>query len=116
MPEGMGTIGDGVAGAVRSARRKKGLTQEQLAEAVGSTPEIVSRIESGATVATLETFTELARALEFDVVKTLGLKIQVRKISFERTRRKAEVMTALEGLSDAWLADLAAITELFSRS
>ncbi|AUH43053.1 helix-turn-helix domain-containing protein [Streptomyces sp. CMB-StM0423] len=54
---------DGSTGArLRGFRRRRGLTQEQLAEAAGLSPGVVKKIERGGT-ARVETYHALARAL-----------------------------------------------------
>lgn len=110
----MATIGERIAAAVRGGRRKKGLTQEKLAEAVGLTPESVSRIENG-TTASLETFVELVRVLDLDAHKVLGLKEAARAVSGDRLRRETETIALIEALPDSRLADIAAIAELFAK-
>lgn len=52
-----------VADAVRLARSQKGMTQEQLAKAVGVDRVTVARLESGATKATVETLSKLCGVL-----------------------------------------------------
>ena len=49
--------------ALRAAREKQGLTQEQLAVAAGSTAATISRLEGGVRPPTLETVSKLATAL-----------------------------------------------------
>ena len=110
----MGTIGERIGAAVRAARRKKGLTQEGLAEKVGLTPESVSRIENG-TTASLETFVELARVLELDTGRVLAIKMPGRSVSMDRLRLEAETVADLLTMDDRRVADIAAIAALFAR-
>lgn len=49
------------------ARRKRGLTQDQLAELTGIDQADISRIEAGAANPTLETLAAVAVALEVDL-------------------------------------------------
>lgn len=49
---------------VRRIRKKEGLTQEQLAEAVGITPPFCAQIESGARSASVDTLYRIAEALD----------------------------------------------------
>jgi transcriptional regulator with XRE-family HTH domain len=48
---------------VRAARRERGMTQEQLAEAAGIHPTFVSNLERGYRVATIVTLVRVARGL-----------------------------------------------------
>ena len=49
---------------VRECRKRKQLTQEQLAEIVDISPSFLGHIERGSRVASLETFARLCNALE----------------------------------------------------
>jgi transcriptional regulator with XRE-family HTH domain len=51
------------AANVQRLRRKKGLTQEQLADAAGFSPRYIRRLESGEVDATLRTLARVASAL-----------------------------------------------------
>jgi transcriptional regulator with XRE-family HTH domain len=51
-----------LAGAVIGARRRAGLTQEQLARKMGTTQPVVARLESGNTRPSLRTLERLAEA------------------------------------------------------
>lgn len=55
------------AQALLQAREGRGLTQEQLAAAAGSTFSTISRLERGLVVPTLSTINKLAQALDMDV-------------------------------------------------
>jgi transcriptional regulator with XRE-family HTH domain len=52
---------------LRKIRRAKDLTQEQLAEAVGITPEFLSNLERGVNGPSFDTLQKLADVLEVDV-------------------------------------------------
>jgi len=51
-----------LAGAVIEARRRAGLTQQQLARKMGTTQPVVARLESGSTSPSLRTLQRLAEA------------------------------------------------------
>ena len=51
-----------LAGAVVEARRRAGLTQQQLARKMGTTQPVVARLESGRTSPSLRTLGRLAEA------------------------------------------------------
>jgi transcriptional regulator with XRE-family HTH domain len=76
---------------VRSARRRAGLTQEQLAEEVDKAVETISNIERGHSQAGLETLEELSKALKTPLIYFFegyrpGLRI---------SRRRAEAQQQL---------------------
>jgi transcriptional regulator with XRE-family HTH domain len=52
-----------VAESVRAARRRAGLTQDELASRIAKTPESISNIERGQQTPSLETLAALAREL-----------------------------------------------------
>lgn len=52
---------------VREARRRAGLTQEELARRVGTTQSAIARIERGRTAPSLERLRELVRACGLDL-------------------------------------------------
>ena len=49
---------------IQSARRETGLSQEQLAEAIGKSPSAISTIETGKRGASLETLIHIANVLQ----------------------------------------------------
>ena len=55
-------------------RQARGLTQVQLAQAIGSTQRIISRLETIAEHPTVPLLVELARALKISADELLGLK------------------------------------------
>ncbi len=57
-----------IAGRVRAQRKKRGLTQQQLADLTGIRRPNIARLEGGAHAASLETLERLAAALETTVV------------------------------------------------
>jgi transcriptional regulator with XRE-family HTH domain len=52
---------------VESARKRKGLTQAELARVVGVQPPQISRIESGSKGVSTETLVAIAEALDIDL-------------------------------------------------
>ncbi|MFT3819062.1 MAG: helix-turn-helix transcriptional regulator [Rubrivivax sp.] len=58
--------------ALRDARLAKAMTQGQLAEAVETDPETISRFERGATLPSLARLLVLAEALDVTVASLLG--------------------------------------------
>jgi transcriptional regulator with XRE-family HTH domain len=56
-------------------RQARGLTQVQLAEAIGATQRIVSRLETVAEYPTVPLLVEFARVLKVSADELLGLKV-----------------------------------------
>ncbi len=105
-----------LSGQLRSARRKAGLTQDQLAEQIGRTGEAVSNIERGKSLPALDTLLAISKALgvplrEFFPVGSFDDDVSPNRLKFE-----AEAMTSLRGLSDSQLqvalAQIKALGEL----
>lgn len=59
---------NGLIQSLQTARKKKGLTQRQLAQAVGLPQGHISRIENGKTDIRLSTLIEMARVLDQELL------------------------------------------------
>lgn len=87
---------------VKLARQARGLTQAQLAEAIGKAFETVSNIERGKTAPSFETLHQIAIGLDlplrdfFDEEEDAGL-------STLRLRLSEQLQTLSRGMSDAQL-------------
>lgn len=57
---------------IREARRRTGLTQQELAERLGTTQSVVTRWETGQRSPTLETVVRAVRACGLDLTVTVG--------------------------------------------
>ena len=53
----------GVSERIKIARKERYMTQRELAEAVGCSPQYISAVENAAKIPTLETFVAIATAL-----------------------------------------------------
>jgi transcriptional regulator with XRE-family HTH domain len=80
-----------VPGRIRSLRRKRGLTVETLAAAVGIHKGHLSRIETGDKAPSLATLEAIARALEIGMAELFGEKADAGDVVV--VRRKARVVT-----------------------
>lgn len=82
------TAMESFAANVQRLRRKLGLTQEQLADAVGFSPRYISRLESGEVDATLRTIARVAAKLEVPAAALLRVsRLPEPKPGRPRTRR-----------------------------
>jgi len=74
-----------LADEVLMLRKRRGITQKELAEKVGTTQAVVSRLENASVKASLETIVKLAEAL--DAV------VDVRLIPLEQVRKEPDDLT-----------------------
>ncbi len=109
----MSDLAHRIAEAIRRARRRKDMTQEELAEAIGLQPESVSNIERGSVVPTLDTFSKLVSVLGLDVVKLFEAKPVERKVTAKRQRLEDDVRDIVEGLDDARVRDVMILARAF---
>ena len=90
---------------VKSARRKAGLTQEGLAEAVGKAVETISNIERGHSLTGLETLEQIAKVLRSPLVYFFEGYQPERRVS----PRRAHLQQRLAEVSEKMPDDQAAI-------
>lgn len=78
---------------IQVTRRKRGLTQNSLAQKVDLTPKYISNIECGEKVPKLETFVAIANALEVDANSLLQdvLTVSTAIIGTELSKQLAEL-------------------------
>jgi len=91
---------------VAAHRRRRGMTQVALAEAVGLSVDMITRVEGGGTGVRFPNIAGLAKALEVDPAELFTPELP--KGALQR-KALADVTTRLAGLSDsdlAWIADL----------
>ena len=63
---------------IKLARKKKGLTQEALAEIIDKSPSYISYIETGRKQLSLETLVDIANTLEVSADDLLSFNIEFR--------------------------------------
>lgn len=74
---------------IRSARKRAGLTQDELATRISKSPESVSNIERGAQLPMLDTLSDIARVLDAPLTELLAAP--ERGISAGRLRLESEL-------------------------
>lgn len=89
---------------VKSARREKGLTQEQLAEKIGKAVETLSNIERGAALTGLETLAQIAQVTDKPMVFFFEQSDESGSMSRKRLEAEDELRLQAKGLSDKELA------------
>jgi len=89
---------------VKSARRRAGLTQEQLSEAVSKAVETISNIERGHSLTGLETLEQIAKALNSPLGHFIEGYRPERRSSRRRASLQQAVLDASDKLSDDQLA------------
>ena len=93
---------------VAANRRRRGLTQEQLAEAADISSDMVAKIEAGASGARFPVIERLAAALQVDPAELFTTELPSGAI---RDRAFLEMSTRLAGLSGPDLTWLSRIVE-----
>lgn len=100
-----------VALRIRTIRKRRGLSQEDMAALINRSPDTISNLERGVSVPTYETLDELAK----------GLKVPLADFFLDdeaETVARAEVMARLTDaarqLDDGMLATAAAIMEVLA--
>ena len=88
-----------LAEQVRSLRRAKGLTQDQLAAEIGRTTEAVSNIERGKSLPAIDTLIAISRALDIPV-RDLFPEAGGEETNPKRLRLEAQMASALRSLTD----------------
>lgn len=87
-------------------RRRRGLTQEALAEAAAASPDTVAKIEVGATGARFPVIERLATALDIDPAELFTMEISAGPV---KRGTFAEISITLAQLSESdlvWVRDL----------
>jgi len=92
---------------IRSLRKARGLSQEQLAELAGTSPKYLSRIETGRENPTLDLFLRLAQGLKVDLYEIFQFEHE--GDTPRRLRKKLESLVA--AAKDEDLARLTRVLE-----
>jgi len=85
---------------IKLVRRRRNLSQEELAERIDRTPEAVSSIERGRTLPNFVTLERLGRALDVPVHEFFDIGPQTDE-NPRRNRLIAELVEVVRSLSDA---------------
>ena len=91
---------------IRNQREELGLSQDQLADIVGTSRKAVSRYETGDREMGITFFTQYADALETDPMKLLPNRFQNKE---KPTEKQKELLEMTAGLCDADLEILIAM-------
>jgi transcriptional regulator with XRE-family HTH domain len=100
---------------VQAARKRAGLTQEELAASIRRTPESISNIERGQQLPTIETLADLGRVLSVPITDFLDGIAAPSSISPERQRLEAQLREIARSLADRDLAIALGILEVLKR-
>jgi transcriptional regulator with XRE-family HTH domain len=85
---------------IKLARRRRGLSQEDLAERVDRSTEAISSIERGRTLPNFVTLERLARALEVPVREFFDIGPESARDNPRRSRIIVELVEAASSLND----------------
>jgi transcriptional regulator with XRE-family HTH domain len=89
---------DSIGANVKTLRERRGLSQEQLAEAVDRTWQAISHIETGKTLPPLTTLAALAKALRVplgDLLSERGVPVAEHRVELMK-----QVQVLLSGFND----------------
>lgn len=98
-----------VGQAVRVARKRKGLTQQELAELVDCTPESISNLERGYRLPSLETLLSVAQHLDSPIAELFEGYEPKRKRDRTRLELEMKLRAICEGLSPRSLRSAVAL-------
>lgn len=99
----MAEIKQRIASAVRAARKELDLSQQEVADAIGTTLETVSKCERGASAPSVEVFLALVRVLKLNIADLIEEAPPRGAISTKRARLEAEVTTTARSMADTEL-------------
>tara|TARA_R110002049_G_scaffold259498_1_gene435340 strand:- start:6989 stop:7333 length:345 start_codon:yes stop_codon:yes gene_type:complete len=101
----MGTV---VSEALRAIRKAKGIRQSELARTIGMDPGHLSRIESGQSNPNIATLTEIARALDLEIMLVPREKVPaVRAITAQPKSTKGLTLEEVSHLAERFVGSLA---------
>ena len=92
-----------VALATKSLRKRRGLTQAELAAMMGTTDRTISQIETGGQIPTLDTIEQLLTALDLSPRDFFDFDLKG-KAEAQRVQRLADLMDAARRLSEDGLS------------
>ncbi len=101
---------------VRSARRRAGLTQAQLAEQVDKAVETISNIERGHTQAGLETLEDLSKALGTPLIYFFEGYRPGLRISRKRAEAQQQLLDVFAKLPDEQIGVAIKLVEVLEAS
>lgn len=101
---------------VRAARKRTGLSQENLAAAISRTSESISNIERGQQLPNLETLSELARVLGVPLAEFFEGIGEERAIPRERAELEMKLREIARSLDDRDLRIAVAQVQAFSKA
>jgi transcriptional regulator with XRE-family HTH domain len=89
-----------IGARVRQARQQAGMSQEQLASAIGSEAATLSRYETARRAIPIETLERIAKALNLPVVELVGAPVAEGRASLRADER--EVLSTYRSMSPAF--------------
>ena len=103
------------AAEIKVARQSAGLTQEQLAEATGTSVDFLSKLERGLNSPSLETLAAIVKALALDPVRVLQAEPDGRDITIARHALESRAAQVVRHLDDPALLALIGIGHALER-
>lgn len=94
------TLKKHIGAKVQAARRRKGLTQEELAESIGRAVETISNIERGFALTGLDTLEKISHALGEPIKGFFDGYQPERKVHLRRQKREQQLLEKIDKLND----------------
>ena len=108
------TLSEHVALVFRSVRKRRGLTQAQLADGMGTTERTISMVETGRHAPTLDTIEQLLLFLNISPREFFDFEIS-EAIDVERAKRLSSINDAARCLSDEGLRLTAQFLDIMAK-
>jgi transcriptional regulator with XRE-family HTH domain len=103
------------AAELRVARQSAGMTQEDLAEATGTSVDFLSKLERGLNSPSLETLAAVVKALSLDPARILQAELGDRRVTADRLALETRAAHLVRDLDDRALQALLEIMQTLNR-
>ena len=103
------------AAELRVARQAAGMTQEDLAEATGTSVDFLSKLERGLNSPSLETLAAIVKALSLDPARILQAELDDRLLAADRLELETRAAHLMRDLDDRTLEALLEIMQTLKR-
>lgn len=93
-----------IAAVIRAARKARNMTQEEVAERIGRTPESLSNLERGQAAPSIETVISLCDVLDIKIENLLSVRKNEKSRTPEGIRVSQEIHQLIDRLDDTALS------------
>jgi transcriptional regulator with XRE-family HTH domain len=100
-----------LAVGIRAIRKRRGLSQEEMAALINRSPDAISNLERGRSLPTIETLDELAKGLNIPLAEFF---LDTETEDADRAEAMARLTDAARQLDDQMLTTAAALIEVLA--